>query len=152
MSSCAVLDSAGQSDRKELHEDFAAKVKNQIRAGINRRDDEKLKDLFERTIKKSGTQGLSTRQFASALEEVGVHLKEDEIKSLFHTMDVNNDEVMDFEEFKKAVQSPSAIEQLISTLPINNSWCWSGWRRRSISLQFRLSVCKCQLTCTPCLQ
>jgi Ca2+-binding EF-hand superfamily protein len=110
---------AGQSERKVISEDFAAKIRDQICAGINRRDDEVLKNVFERTIRKSGSPALSTELFTSALEELGLHLKEDEIKALFHTVDVNNDGVMDFEEFKRAVQYPSAIEQLISTLHIN---------------------------------
>ena len=99
--------------------DFAIKVRNQIQAGINRRDDEFLQAFFERKTNASGTASLNNQQFITALDELGIRKTDDDIQVIFRTMDVNNDGVMDLEEFKKAVRFPSTIEQLMNTLPIH---------------------------------
>jgi hypothetical protein len=99
----------------ENEENLSAK----IQAGINRRDDEFLAKFFRnKTSSSSGSSELTNQQFSSALEELGLCLQEDEIKVIFCTMDMNNDGVMDLEEFKKAVRFPSPMERVISALPI----------------------------------
>ena len=110
----APLDSTRFSE--QLAADFAANVRNRIRAGISRQDDSFLETFFQEKTGNSGN--LSKQQFNSALVELGIRLKEDEIDVIFRTVDVNKDGVMDLEEFKKAVRFPTPIQQLISTLPI----------------------------------
>ena len=91
-------------------------IRLHIQAGINRRDENFLRKYFEE--KTQGTASLTTELFTSALKELGVRLTEEEIQVLFRTMDVDNNGVLDLDEFKRAVQFPSTTEQLISTLPI----------------------------------
>jgi hypothetical protein len=93
-------------------------LSDKIQAGIYRRDDEFIRKFFLSKTASSKTSELSNQQFTSALEELGLCLQEEEIKVIFCTMDVNNNGVMDLEEFKKAVRFPSPIEQVISALPI----------------------------------
>jgi Ca2+-binding EF-hand superfamily protein len=93
-------------------------VKNRIRAGIDRRNDEFLENYFKRKTQEYETSTLNRQQFTSALEELRVRLNEDDINILFRTMDLNSDGVLDQEEFIKAVRFPSTLEQFISTLPI----------------------------------
>ena len=108
-----------QATEQKIHDpDFANKARNRIQLGMHRRDDEFLMNFFQHKVKNSGTSVLSNEQFTSALDELGLRLKEDEIQSMFRFMDVNSDGVLDLEEFTRAVRFPSAIEQLISTLPI----------------------------------
>jgi hypothetical protein len=99
--------------------DLVVQVRNKIQAGINRRDDIFLASYYQRKITSFGTSALNKQQFTSVLEELEVYLKDEEIEILFRSMDANDDGVMDLEEFKRAVQSPSTIEQLINTLPIS---------------------------------
>jgi Ca2+-binding EF-hand superfamily protein len=65
--------------------------RNQIQAGINRRDGEFLHSVFERKTNTSGTSSLTNQQFITAMEELGIRKKEDDFKILFRTMDMNND-------------------------------------------------------------
>jgi hypothetical protein len=73
---------------KEKADDFAFQDRNQIQAGINRRDGEFLHSVFER---KTNTSGTSSQQFITAMEELGIRKTEDDFKILFRTMDMNND-------------------------------------------------------------
>ena len=100
-------------------DDFVVKVRNQIQAGINRRNDSFLVSFYQRKIAGFGTSALNQQQFSSVMEDLGIDLKEEEIDIFFRSMDANNDGFMDLEEFKRAVQSPSTIEQLIKTLPLS---------------------------------
>jgi hypothetical protein len=111
--------STTESTTKTSADDFAVQVRNQIQAGKNRRDDSFLASFYQSKITSFGTSALDQQQFTSVLEELGIHLKDEEIEILFRSMDANNDGVMNLEEFKRAVQSPSTIEQLIYTLPIS---------------------------------
>jgi hypothetical protein len=108
----SVLQSSG------MKSEFAEKIRNQIQAGINRRDDGFLQDFFQHKIVNSGNAALNRRQLICALDELGIHLKEGDAKVMFRSLDVKNDGIMDLPQFKRAVQFPSTIEQLISTLPI----------------------------------
>jgi hypothetical protein len=92
------------------------KIRIQIQAGINRRDDEFLRIFFEEKTKSSGS--LTSQEFTSVLKELGILLTKEEIAVLFRTMDVDKNGVLDLDEFKRAVRFPSTMEQLISTLPI----------------------------------
>jgi Ca2+-binding EF-hand superfamily protein len=100
--------------------DPSEKIRNQIQAGINRRDDAFLGMFFQSkaTVSSSGTSELTDQQFTSSLEELGLYWKEEEVNIIFRTLDVNHDGVMDLEEFKKAVRLPSKIEQFVSGLSI----------------------------------
>ena len=98
--------------------DFSAKVRNQITAGLQRRDDKYLNDFYQRWLLKSHTSGLKSREFSSALNELGVILDDAECQVLFKTMNVKDDGFMDFDGFKRAVHIQSPIEQLIRTLPV----------------------------------
>ena len=99
--------------------DAKEKIKIQIQKGMKRRDDNFLREYFQRKTKDSGTSALSMQQFTSTLEDLGIHLNEDEVKVIFRIMDVNDDGAMDLEEFTRAVRCPTTIEQLIGTLPLS---------------------------------
>jgi hypothetical protein len=92
------------------NEDRSSKIRNQIQAGIDRRDDEFLRHFFQSKT----TSVLSDEQLASALKELGVHLNEEEIKVL------HNDAVMDLEGFQKTVRFPSPIEQLLNAFQLSH--------------------------------
>ena len=98
--------------------DFAGKVSGRIQSGINRRNDEFISKFYDRKLLHFGTSGLTNQQFASVLKEIGIVMNEDDVKTLFHTVDVNNDGVMNLEEFKRAVRFPSTMESFFCTLPI----------------------------------
>lgn len=60
--------------------------------------------------------------FLSALMDLDIDLGvkgSDEIHEFFHTMDVNNDNGLDLEEFRRAVKEPTRVEQWASTLPLS---------------------------------
>jgi hypothetical protein len=105
----------GSATAGQTKEDLPNKIRFQIQAGADRRDDEFLRHHFQSKT----TSVFSYEQFGSSLEELGLHLKEEEMQVLFRTLDVNNDGVMDLEEFKKAVRFPSPIEQLLSAFPFS---------------------------------
>jgi hypothetical protein len=99
--------------------DVKFKIRNQIQAGINRRDDKFLAGFYQRKIEGFGVSALSQEQFTSVLEELGVYWKNEDIQTLFRSMDASSDCHMDLENFKRAIQTPSTLEQLMSTLPIH---------------------------------
>ncbi len=60
--------------------------------------------------------------FLSALTDLDIDLgvkDSDEIHEFFHTMDVNDDNGLDLEEFRRAVKEPTRVERWASTLPLS---------------------------------
>jgi hypothetical protein len=90
-----------------------------IQFGIDRHCDEFVQKFYQRKIDLYGTSALNKEQFRSALEELGTFLSEDDFQNLFLSMDINDDGVIDLDEFKRALRIPTQIEQLFSTLPFH---------------------------------
>ena len=96
------------------------KIKGQINAGKHRRDVLHLRQIFTRSaVMKGEVQVLTKERFPVVMEELGVPMDDGSTEDIFRSLDTNTDGVLDFDEFKHAVNTPSTIEQLISSLSIS---------------------------------
>jgi hypothetical protein len=66
---------------------------------------------------------LTKEKMKPALEEAGFKINDEDVEALFETLDLDSDNVLDFQEFKLAVQRPSKtlkeIERWTSSMPFS---------------------------------
>jgi hypothetical protein len=86
---------------------------------FRKRDKDFVDKVFE-SNKDSRTNLLPLCTFKSSLAEFGIDLENDEaVTSLFNLMDVNNDCGLDRDEFERAIQTPTKLEQWTATIPVH---------------------------------
>jgi hypothetical protein len=102
----------------------------QVKQGFDRRDEEKLKEVFDEFAVKSVKSGggasadrhpdfLLEPQFRQALERLQVFEGRD-MKEMFNIFDTNEDGCLDFEEFKQVLQTPTEVEEWTKSLPLHH--------------------------------
>jgi hypothetical protein len=84
-----------------------------------RKRDKHFVDSVFASYKDPTTGLLPSCHLKSSLADLGIDLENDEVTSLFHLMDVNNDGGLDREEFERAIQTPTKLEQWTATIPIH---------------------------------
>jgi len=95
-----------------------SKINQKVDSGFRKRNVECLKQVFEKYWEED-VPVISKENLKSALEEFDIFIKDDEeLDEFLETMDTSGDGVLDFEEFKRAVQYPGPIEQWAKTLPL----------------------------------
>mmetsp|Transcript_11745 Transcript_11745/g.26978 ORF Transcript_11745/g.26978 Transcript_11745/m.26978 type:complete len:844 (-) Transcript_11745:27-2558(-) len=81
-------------------------------------DDEDLEHVFNEWDKdRNGSISLDEMQ--GALERLNINYNRAEIEDFFNAMDVNNDGSISLQEFKRAVNTPCALERWVLALPIS---------------------------------
>jgi hypothetical protein len=109
------------------------KLLEQIKKGFERRDEDNVKKVFDKfAVDPGGAQcwggltrsaqkppALSKQQFRLALEHLQYGNGRD-MDNLFKNFDINDDEHLDFEEFKQLLQSPSQVEEWTKSLPLHH--------------------------------
>ena len=97
------------------------RMSREIEYCLKRQDDKALSDAFNMHKHhmskgfKEGTEGILKENLKAALEEFFFEVRSDMVENIFSTRDVNDDGYLDFQEFKMAVQEPSAIEEWTSS-------------------------------------
>ena len=96
--------------------DLLEKLRSQMRAGFQRRNEQFAQDVFN---KHKSPSGLSKASLGQALSDLGIKCASgSDVDELFYTLDVNSDGWISWSEFLMVLSKPSKIQQWASTLPL----------------------------------
>ncbi len=95
-------------------------LREQIKQGFERRDEGSIKKIFDKfAVGIQHPPALSKQQFHQALEHLQFSNAKD-MDDMFKIFDINEDESIDFEEFKQVLQTPSQVEEWTKSLPLHH--------------------------------
>ncbi len=97
------------------------KIKKQVEAGINRRNDQFVRTIFDshKDVATNATESISARSLGTALSNLDFFVNAPEsIAELLKSRGLNDDGGLDFQEFRSLVNTPSPIEEWVSGLPL----------------------------------
>jgi hypothetical protein len=100
--------------------DLLEKLRSQMDAGFQRRNEEFIKEVFNKH-KSEPHAGLSKENLAALLRDLGVSLSDKEVEALFHTLDLNDDGWISLSELPAVVAKTSEnreIQQWATSLPL----------------------------------
>ena len=92
-------------------------IRQQVQIGIQRRDVQFLKQIFQK-FQDTDSNLILKENLRSILTYLGLEGSETDIEEIFFTVDTNADGGLDFNEFQRAVSRPSSVEQWAGELPL----------------------------------
>ena len=107
----------------------SARLTEQIQARVAHFHNSRNHVHNELIFKKHADQAtnlMTAAAMTAALRELGVQLTEDEAAAVFESADADENGGLDLQEFVKAINRPSKVQQWVETLPLSPllSGCW----------------------------
>lgn len=93
------------------------KIRMQVEAGFKRRNTDFIRATFD-SHKNVTKNAILASSLGPALNDLGVVVDPSEIDEILKSRDLNNDGVLDFDEFSSLVSTPSQVEEWVGGLPL----------------------------------
>ena len=104
---------------KKAQEIDLTMIQEAVDTFLNCQNEEFVQSVFNDHAKATeGKWYLDTESFTSALTTLGVRLKSGQSIELFKMLDVDSNQAIDFEEFKRAIFVSSELENWLGTIPL----------------------------------